>query len=105
MSGGHYQHKYFEISQLAEMITDDIALKSTTREIDHGNDYIELCEKLPDRTLKQMQILADILQACGKMAKDLEWFMSGDTGEDDFAESAHEGLVEIINRIDLHYQD
>ena len=103
MSGGHYDYKCFEVSQFAEMVAMTIKERSEDREIDHGG-YIEQRTALPQPLRDKMQVFCDVLRKCGEMARDIEWMMSGDTGEESTMRDLHRGLVEIGAIIERHYE-
>lgn len=103
MSGGHYDYKCFEVSQFAEMVAMTIKERSKDREVDHGG-YIEQRTALPKPLLDKMQVFVDVMRKCAEMAKDIEWMMSGDTGEDGTLRDLHRGLVAISAIIDRHYE-
>jgi len=73
MSGGHFDYGYRHLEYLADDIEADFigGLK-------YRGEYV------PDK--EQAIILAEInaligdLRSCAKRAKELEWYMSGDTG-------------------------
>lgn len=102
MSGGHYDYKCFEVSQFAEMVDMTIKERSEAREVDHGG-YIEKRTALPKPLLDKMQVFVDVMRKCAEMAKDIEWMMSGDTGEESTLRDLHAKLVEIDAIIERHY--
>jgi hypothetical protein len=102
MSGGHYDYKCFKVSQFAEMVAMTIKERSADREVDHGG-YIEQRTALPKPLLDKMQVFVDVMRKCAEMAKDIEWMMSGDTGEEGTLRDLHRGLVEIDAIIERHY--
>ena len=74
MSGGHYNYAYFKIQTLAEEILSDI---ESTKD---GEGW----QVLSDEVKVAMRKLVTELEAVAKKAKSLEWFLSGDYGEEDF---------------------
>lgn len=78
MSGGHYDYAYSRINQLATDIRADIIRRTeaTSRLFDLT------LEPLPKDILAHMQILAQYLDKAGEAARDIEWFLSGDYGEE-----------------------
>jgi hypothetical protein len=103
MSGGHYDYKCFEVSQFAEMVAMTIKERSEHRDVDHGG-YIEHRTALPKPLLDKMQVFVNVMRKCAEMAKDIEWMMSGDTGEESCLRDLHAGLVEIDTIIERHYE-
>jgi hypothetical protein len=104
MSGGHYDYKCFEVSQFAEMVAMTIKERSGSRVEQYTPEYSETIEALPKPLLDKMQVFVDVMRKCADMAKDIEWMMSGDTGEDGTLRDLHRGLVEISAIIDRHYE-
>jgi len=103
MSGGHYDYKCFEVGQFGEMVEADAIGRSVDQEIDQGG-YTATRKALPADIINKMKTLAAVLKQCGTACRDLEWFMSGDIGEDAFRESSHKALTEIGKTIEQHYQ-
>lgn len=103
MSGGHYNYKCFEVSQFAEMVEMDIQARAESSRIRHSPDYVEVREALPKPLLDKMQVFVDVMRKCSEMAKDIEWFMSGDTGEDYTERSLHNKLTEAGNIIEAYH--
>lgn len=103
MSGGHYNYKCFEISQFADMVEMDIKARSKTRVERYSPEYSETIEAIPKPLLDKMQVFVDVMRKCADMAKDIEWMMSGDTGEESTIRDLHAALVEIENIIERHY--
>jgi hypothetical protein len=93
MSGGHYDYKYMQLELLADDIERDF-LKDG-RYI--GKDWetgapIEM-DLLSDVTPEQRKvIISEItsiitdLRKCSKRAKELKWYLSGDTGASTYLE-------------------
>ncbi len=100
MSGGHYDYKHWKLSDLA----DDIE-----REFINDGKYIgenwqtgeqEEMDRIEDASdeqrpiiLKEVKSLIDDLRKCAIRAKELEWYMSGDTGADSYLERLKEKNV------------
>lgn len=104
MSGGHYDYKCFEVGQFGEMVEADAIGRSVDQEIDQGG-YTATRKALPVDIINKMKTLAAVLKQCGTACRDLEWFMSGDIGEDAVSGSIQKALVEIDNIIERHYQN
>jgi len=90
MSGGHYDYNYFKIDMLADDIEKDFINdgKYVDRDWTSGNpkDEIEY-DRIGDASdVERPLILAEIkslikdLRTISQRAKELEWYMSGDTG-------------------------
>ena len=101
MSGGHFDYKCFEVSRFAEMVEMTIEERSVRRETKITPDYTEVIEPLPSDLLQKLTVFVDVMKACGDMAKDIEWCMSGDTGEYDLLKDLNAGFTKmglIINK-------
>jgi len=72
MSGGHYNYAYLTIRTLVEDIRGDI------------DSHEEDNEVLSDNVKTAMHKLATELESMAHKVKALEWFMSGDSGENRF---------------------
>lgn len=103
MSGGHYDYKCFEVSQFAEIVQMDIHAYSEPREVRHSPEYVEKRAALPKPLLDKMQVFVDVMRKCAEMAKDIEWMMSGDTGEESTDRSLHNKLTETGNIIEAYH--
>lgn len=93
MSGGHYEYKYHTIDDLAEEIdrefendgkymSEDWSAERLGREIpmiekDHFNGATP---EQKEEILNEIKSLVSTLKDIAFRAKELEWFMSGDTG-------------------------
>ena len=78
MSGGHYNYLYSQVSDLAERILADCV----GREIESTDRYGFKVEALEPDILAHMKFIANELQVLADAARDIEWYMSGDYGED-----------------------
>lgn len=103
MSGGHYDYKCFEVGQFAEMVSMDIQARSESREIFYDEEYVEIREALPQPLRDKMQVFCDVLRKCGEMARDIEWMMSGDTGEESTDRGLHDKLTEVGKIIEAYH--
>ena len=100
MSGGHYDYSYSHIDMLADSIEADFLNKGKYMtedwsvpynqagdrpmiEEDHLNDATE--EQKPI-ILKEVKSLIKDLKDCAKRARELEWYLSGDTGASSYLE-------------------
>ena len=84
MSGGHFEYACHRISQMAEDIQ---------WEIDHNedkNDYGYATDASPE-CLEKIQRAQRVIELAGKLAREIEWFYSGDHGE--------ESLMEILDKL------
>jgi len=101
MSGGHYDYIYFKLDELADFIEKDFVNDGKYMTEDWSADYNSYFEERPtieqdrlfDANIEQKQIILNEvkslikdLKTCAKRAKELEWFMSGDTGPESYLE-------------------
>lgn len=104
MSGGHYDYKYSQVNDLADDIEKDFLNDGKYTETDWNtpSDYSERKttehDRIGDATPEErIKILAEVkslitdLQKCSFRAKELEWYMSGDTGATSYLERLKEG--------------
>lgn len=103
MSGGHYDYKCFEVSQFAEMVDMTIISRSESRVEHYSPEYSETIEALPKPLLDKMQVFVDVMRKCAEMAKDIEWMMSGDTGEEGTDKRLHNSLTEVGKMIEAYH--
>jgi hypothetical protein len=93
MSGGHYEYKYHVIDDLAEEIdrefendgkymSEDWSTERLGREIPMiENDHLDgATPEQKEEILSEIKSLVSTLKDAAFRAKELEWFMSGDTG-------------------------
>jgi len=79
MSGGHFDYGQSSLSSLAESIREEIQKFS-----DDGGDEWGRWEKLPDEILQEMKEVEVLLDELYERVHDIDWFLSGDYGEDTF---------------------
>jgi len=105
MSGGHYDHSYFQVSSLADDIESEFIRDGKYMAEDWNIPYSPYTERpliekdrIGDASKEQRPIiLAEIkslikdLKDCANRAKELEWYMSGDTGASEYLERLHYG--------------
>jgi hypothetical protein len=92
MSGGHYNYKYHQIDDLAEEIerefendgkymVEDWSVECFGRKPLIEKDYLgNATPEQKSEILSEINSLVTILKDAAFRAKELEWFMSGDTG-------------------------
>lgn len=102
MSGGHYDYAYGRVRDLADAIYGDVEKHSKA----FTDDYGETITAFPQAVLDAMRRCAAALEDAATAARDVEWLMSGDYGEDSFLEAAKawnsEKVVEYALK-QLHY--
>ena len=87
MSGGHYDYGYSHITQLA----DNIERSFIQDGVQHDYDYLgdaNIYQK--EAILREVRSLIKDLNAVAKRAKELEWYMSGDTGPETYLKRLNE---------------
>jgi len=102
MSGGHYEYMYFKLAELADYIENDFVNDGkymgedwslSSKSYPNNERPIVECDRLEDANkeekeiiLKEIKLLIIDLKKCSKRAKELEWFMSGDTSAKTYLE-------------------
>lgn len=89
MSGGHYDHAFGQVRDLADAIYGDVQKHSKP----FTDDYGETVTEFPQPVLDAMRRCAAALEGAATAAWDVEWLMSGDCGEDSFLEAAKEWKI------------
>lgn len=82
MSGGHYDYQCFRIGELADNILQDCDKFTTGGTDRHGWEY----SALPEDILAGMRDVAEKLNKLSQIAHDIEWYMSGDYGDETMRE-------------------
>lgn len=107
MSGGHYEYKYFKLNELADDIEGDFVNDGKYQATDYGTndtsfhlgdrptkEYDRIGDATPEQRieiLKEVKNLIDDLRKCSFRAKELEWYMGGDTGAESYLKRLKEG--------------
>ena len=101
MSGGHYDYAYFKVQELADYIEQDFVNDGKFMQEDYSSREPSFFGKRPmveedrigDATeeerpliLEEIKSLVEDLKSCAARAKELEWYMSGDTGATSYLE-------------------
>lgn len=79
MSGGHFDYNQYRIADIADQIERDL------RTIGKTNEYGVIIDIPSDIADKMLETLAS-LRKCENMVHAIDWYMSGDTGDDSFRE-------------------
>ena len=104
MSGGHYEYNFYQLEELADNIEKDFLKdgkylgEDYSIEADfYGKRKMVEYDRIGDATEEQrIIILAEIkslvldLKRCYKRAKELDYYMSGDTGATSYLERLNE---------------
>lgn len=88
MSGGHYEYAYFKLDMLADYIESDFINDGKYEGEDWSSPGTKITyDRIGDATeeerpiiLNEIQSLIKDLRTLSKRAKELEWYMSNDTG-------------------------
>ena len=87
MSGGALEYQYFKVEQLADDIEREFVNDGKYKDKDWSTGKEIELDRLVDSNahqrpiiLREIKQLVDDLRSCSKRAKELEWYMSGDTG-------------------------
>lgn len=99
MSGGHYDYTYFKVQELADYIEQDFVNDGKFMQEDYSQkEYFGIrpeieADRIGDATeeerpliLEEIKTLIEDLKSCAARAKELEWYMSGDTGATSYLE-------------------
>ena len=81
MSGGHFDYGCFRISQFADELQHEI-------DTIHDRDEWGNCwsDEIDEETLERLKEAKRIIRTAGRIAKQVEWLFSGDTGAETFNE-------------------
>ena len=83
MSGGHFDYNCFRISQFADDLQHEIkANDDETR--DEFGDRRGYC--FAPETICRLLSAWSVIDEAGKLAREIEWLYSGDTGEESFSD-------------------
>lgn len=85
MSGGALDYKDSALTDLQDMIAREIGY------IEYGSNYTAY--QYNEKTLTYMKSIVEELERLAKVIHSLEWFLSGDTSEEDFI-SDYENLYQ-----------
>ncbi len=92
MSGGAYSYRYYRLDELADDIERDFVEDGKYKsKYSYDEDDDGLRDRIAGATeeqrpiiLKEIKSLIQDLRDCSKRAKEIEWYMSGDTGADSY---------------------
>lgn len=79
MSGGHFDYNQYRLDDIADQIERDLNRRGKVT--DWGTTFV-----IPKDIANKMVETIVMLRKCGKMVHAIDWFMSGDTGDDSFRE-------------------
>lgn len=78
MSGGSFDYAFHRIEDMADKLAEKIAGDET-------EDSTGCAYHHPD-TIARLKRCEHLIRIAAKLAREVEWFYSGDTGEDSFAQ-------------------
>lgn len=88
MSGGHYGYQYNRLYSLADDIERDFLNDGIVKsEYEKSGTYDYLSDATDEQKviiLKEVKNLIKDLRKCAGRAKELEWYLSGDTGAESY---------------------
>jgi hypothetical protein len=104
MSGGHFFYKQYEIQTIADSIQSELdGMGKEIPEEDRCYDN-EWYAKYPEdklnpvyseETIKEFKEAVSLLKRAGVYAQRIDWFLSGDDGEETFHERLKEDLEKL----------
>ena len=105
MSGGHYDYAYSRLNELADCIERDFINDGKYMDIDWNKkydfaitaekEYDRISDASPEERIKILQEIRQLitdLRSCSHRAKELEWYMSSDTGATTYLNRLNKGL-------------
>lgn len=104
MSGGHFNYKQYQIEEIIESIQsviDNNGKLKPEKELWQDKEYLEkypeekYWSKYDDQVLKIMKDAVKHLTIAQIYAQRVDWFLSGDDGEDSLKERLKEDLMKI----------
>lgn len=91
MSGGRFDYRDSSLDDIASELEADIE-ENDNVETGEWNEpgYVREGNHSSVRTIKYMRMMVDDLHRLSDLLHAYDWYVSGDTGEDDFLEKADE---------------
>ena len=90
MSGGYFEYKQYYIDQIAEDLERRIEKAKNKEQGDFGYSYEE-----SDRVIEKFEEILYQIKRASIMAQRVDWYLSGDDGEDSFFRRLEEELEEL----------
>lgn len=84
MSGGHFNYAYSTVSNFADELELELDRAGTTDR--HGDSFPEV----PYPVAHEMREIAKLAEYTSRLMREVEWYFSGDTGDESFLERAKE---------------
>jgi hypothetical protein len=90
MSGGYFEYKQYYIDQIAEDLERRIEKAKNKEQGDFGYSYEE-----SDRVIEKFEEILYQIKRASIMAQRVDWYLSGDDGEDSLFRRLEEELEEL----------
>lgn len=104
MSGGFFEYKQYHINEIANSIEEELNKQSKMKEDlyfdrSYYDQYPEekFYETYPEIVQEKMMEAIKQLRIASIYAQRVDWFLSGDDGEESFISRLEEELKDIIN--------
>ena len=81
MSGGKFNHQQYALEDIAQTIQHNIDINDS-REKDQWNN--ELGNHYSPEVIQRFKRAVVLLRKCSAMAHEIDWLLSGDSGEETF---------------------
>ena len=96
MSGGHFDYSQYHMQTIAETIESEINKSGKKKPKDERSGEDDLFyESFSEETLKEFHEAVRLLKRAEVYAQRIDWFLSGDDGEETF----HERLKEDLSKL------
>ena len=79
MSGGHYNYDQYVLTRIRERMCEDLERIGTM------NEWEETPYQLEPSTVDAIKLAMELLAITERLVHDIDWCLSGDTGEDTLA--------------------
>ncbi len=89
MSGGHYNYDQYALTRIREGMRADLERIGTM------NEWEETTYQLEPSTVESIKLAMELLAITEKLVHDIDWCLSGDTGEDTLARQMKEHRKDI----------
>jgi hypothetical protein len=92
MSGGHFGYKQYEIGYIADEVQGLIDSNDSTERNDWGDP---VGRGYPPEVIERFREAVSVLRRAEVYAQRIDWFVSGDDGEDSFVTRLREDLGKL----------
>jgi hypothetical protein len=93
MSGGYFEYKQYYMDQIAEDLERRIEKAKNKEEGDFGYSYEE-----SDKVIEKFEEILYHIKRAAIMAQRVDWYLSGDDGEESFFRRLEEELEELDHK-------